>query len=379
MRIGIVTGEYPPMQGGIGAYTHILASHLKAQGSDVRIFSSTQTQTIDTQIPVENSTTTWNIGSLRAINRWATDNVIDILNLQFQTAAFGMSPWVQFLPRFTSKPVVTTFHDLRHPYLFPKAGALRDWVVMHLAKQSSGVIVTNHEDYQRLTDIRQKALIPIGSNIQQTLPDQFDAQSWRVKAGARAGDYVIAYFGLFNQTKGVETLLASLAQLRNNGVPVRLVMVGGGLGSSDPTNAAYLEKLNTQIQQLELNSFIHWTGYLENEAEVGAYLTAANVIALPFTDGASYRRGSLMAAIQYEGAIVTTEPVTTLPSFKHGKNMLLVKPSNEQALTESLLSVWQSPELREQLQQGAKALKQEFSWTSISQQTLAFFEQVRKR
>ncbi len=32
MRIGIVTGEYPPMQGGIGAYAQILAKEMLGDG-----------------------------------------------------------------------------------------------------------------------------------------------------------------------------------------------------------------------------------------------------------------------------------------------------------------------------------------------------------
>ncbi|MCA0452805.1 MAG: glycosyltransferase family 4 protein [Chloroflexi bacterium] len=379
MRIGIVTGEYPPMQGGIGAYSHILAQHLTAQGAEVFIFSSAQAHTTDEHIPVENTLSQWNFGSLQAINRWTREKSIDILNLQFQTAAFGMSPWIHFLPHFTTVPVVTTFHDLRFPYLFPKAGKLRDWIVMHLAQQSAGIIVTNQEDEQRLAHIQLKVLIPIGSNIQHTLPDHFDAESWRAKAGAKPDDYLIGYFGLFNQTKGLETLLSSIASLSRQNIPVRLVMIGGGLGSSDPTNASYLNNLKTQIQQLGIEILIHWTGYLENEAEVGAYLAASDVIALPFTDGASYRRGSLMAAIQYGCPIITTRPSMTIPNFRDGENMLLVAPSDKSALSDALLKLWRAPELRKQLQQGARQLRQDFDWSHISRATLEFFEHLRKR
>ena len=45
------------------------------------------------------------------------------MNIQYQTAAYGMSPFIHFLPdALRPIPVVTTFHDLRFPYLFPKAG-----------------------------------------------------------------------------------------------------------------------------------------------------------------------------------------------------------------------------------------------------------------
>jgi hypothetical protein len=40
MRIGIVTGEYPPMQGGISTQTRVLAEKLAGRGHDVFVFSS---------------------------------------------------------------------------------------------------------------------------------------------------------------------------------------------------------------------------------------------------------------------------------------------------------------------------------------------------
>jgi hypothetical protein len=70
-----------------------------------------------------------------------------------------------------------TFHDLRVPYLFPKAGPLRRWIVYHLARSAEGVIATNDEDFHRLlTEARPRrlALIPIGSNIPCAPPPGYD-------------------------------------------------------------------------------------------------------------------------------------------------------------------------------------------------------------
>ncbi len=379
MRVGIVTGEYPPMQGGIGAYTNILAHEMQRQGANISIFTDRRASNVDPNILIMNWMKSWGINSLSLINQWATEFKADIINIQFQTAAYDMSPWIHFLPRFTTIPVVTTFHDLRHPYLFPKAGGLRDKIVMDLAQKSAGVIVTNHEDYERLTQIEHKKLIPIGSNIRQPLPDDFEVEKWRAEVGANPNEFMIAYFGLFNQTKGLETLLDSLADLRRNRVPVRLVLVGGGLGSGDPTNEVYFETLKAQVQRLGLVAFIHATGYLEKESDVGAHLAASDVVALPFTDGASYRRGSLMAAIQYGCAIISTTPTVEIPSFKNNENMLLIPPNDKNALTAALDEVRQSPDLRLRLQLGASELSKQFDWTKITKETLGFFEQVRKR
>ena len=312
MRIGIVTGEFPPMRGGVGAYTSLLARHL-AERHDVHLFSRAGTHSHD-GLPVENTVTSWNFGSIRAIARWARANRLQVINLQFQTAAFDMSPWVHFLPDLVRRvPVVTTFHDLRFPYLFPKAGPLRDWIVMHLARTSAGVIVTNYEDEMRVHHLPRTILIPIASNILAPLPANYDANDWRQRTGANPSDLLVGYFGLFNRSKGIDTLLESIAHLRAGGVPARLVFIGGGAGSSDPTNATYATEIAEHIDRLKLADAVHQTGYLDDEAAVGCFLKACDIVALPFRDGASYRRGSLMAAIRYGCPVVTTTPHVEIP------------------------------------------------------------------
>lgn len=367
MRIGIVTGEYPPMQGGVGAFSHILAGELQQQGQAVYVFSSREARSSD-GIDVTNTADNWHLPTLQAVHRWAVEKHLDVVNLQFQTAAFAMSPWIHFLPEALGKtPLVTTFHDLRHPYLFPKAGRLRDWIVMKLARGSDGVIVTNQEDQARLKHLPKVCLIPIGSNILQRMPANFDAEIWRTKAGAKTGDFLLAYFGLFNRTKGLEILLHSMAKLRTAGIPLRLVMIGG-VGTSDPTNAAYADEIQQLIDKLGLQDYIYQAGYLD-EAAVGAFLTASDAVVLPFLDGASYRRGSLMAAIRYHTAILTTTPQVHIPAFQHRENMLLVKAGDQAALESAIQQLYESPQLRQRLREGAGRLAGEFEWPKIARET----------
>jgi glycosyltransferase involved in cell wall biosynthesis len=374
MRVGIVTGEYPPMRGGVGAYAQILARELIRQGQDIFIFSGASVQSSD--IPLTHSVQNWSFKSLCAIDQWAKNEHLDLINLQFQTAAYGMSPWIHFLPDVVrSIPIVTTFHDLRFPYLFPKAGRLRDWIVMHLARRSAGVIVTNHEDAEKISALPCVKLIPIGSNILTTLPSDFDPIPWRKKAGAHEDDFLIAYFGLLNRSKGIEILLESLSALKASGIPARLVMIGDTIGTSDPTNAAYAAEVLNQIQRLKLESLIHHTGFIDDLA-VGSYLKVSDVVVLPFVDGTSYRRGSLMAAIQYGCAIVTTTPQVNIPTFKHEENMLLIPPADTAALTQTLQKLYHSPETRTHLQSGASQLAANFDWSHIAADTINFFESV---
>lgn len=369
MRIGLITGEYPPLQGGIGAYTDILSKCLHQQGHNVFVLSNNRTEQQLPEIPLSNSIEKWRWDTNRMINQWSNELQLDIVNLQFQTASFDMSPWIHFMPQMVDIPFVTTFHDLRFPYLFPKAGFLRDWIVMHLAKSSEGVIVTNHEDLQRISNLRS-TMIPIGSNI--TLRDAVDSDFWRQKINLTQDDFVVAHFGFVNHSKGIDTLLEAIAQL--NEPTIKLLMIGGRTGASDPTNIAYSQSIDSLITELNLEEQVIWTGYVADH-DVSAYLQVADSVILPFRDGVSFRRGSLMAAIEQSCAIITTKPTLNIPEFT-SDNMLLIESDNPAKLADAILSLKQSPEKRVELQQNVATLRQRFDWNVIAKDTVSFFEQV---
>lgn len=371
MQIGIISGEYPPMQGGIGAFSQILARQMVALGHHVYIFSSREAQNRDKGILLTNQVDSWNLAAMRMIGTWARDLGLDIVNLQFQTAAFGMSAWIHFLPGYiTTAPMITTFHDLRHPYLFPKAGALRDWIVMRLANHSDGVIVTNHEDFARLQNRPAITMIPIGSNISS---EPHAARA--LDADTQRDGIQILHFGFINRTKGIETLLYALEHLRESGIKGYLTMLGGRVGASDPTNAGYVQQIENLISKLGLSEAIHWTDYLV-DAEVSRFLNSADIVVLPFRDGASYRRGSLMAAIHHGCAIITTIPQLPIAAFQSEENMLLVPPNDPVALAQGIMRIHSDAALALRLREGALTLSAAFDWSEITAETLRFYETV---
>ncbi len=375
MRIGIVSGEYPPMVGGVGACSQILARRLQDCGHELQLFSDSRARSAD--IPLSGTASSWNLRTMSAIRGWARQQRLDIVNLQFQTAAFSMSPWIHFLPRFLgSLPLVTTFHDLRVPWLFPKAGILRQQAVWWLARHSAAVICTNHEDCSSLQGrVQSCRMVPIGSNIPDAQPQGFNRGSWRKKAGLDEDDVLLTWFGLVNHSKGLELLLNSLAGMCAKGVAVRLVLIGGETGDSDRSNVVAQGKLEQLLARPVLKDHVEHTGFLP-EAQVSAWLRAGDLVVLPYLDGASFRRGSLMAAICHGCAILTTTPGVGIPEFVHGENLWLVPAGDEVALEDGLKHLVSSPAVRKKLGAGARRLAARFDWQAIARDYVACFEQV---
>src|SRR5438132_1142704 len=80
-------------------------------------------------------------------------------------------------------PVAVTFHDLRPPYLFPKAGPLRDLSVRLMARAAHGVLCTEAADLRRLGGGRGRVHVPLGSNVECRPPPGYGPRAWRRARG----------------------------------------------------------------------------------------------------------------------------------------------------------------------------------------------------
>jgi glycosyltransferase involved in cell wall biosynthesis len=329
----------------------------------------------------------------------ARQHHLDVLNIQYQAAAYDLHPAINFFParlkytppllRSRDRPAIAvTFHDLKVPYLFPKAGRLRDWVVTALARHADAAIVTNHADELTLTarHVGRVARIPIGSNITPVLPDddpccpppavradasegQYGRDAWRAARGMTPDHFVLGFFGFFNARKGIETLIRALAHLDD---AYRLLFIGGTVGSSDATNRAYAERMSALIDQLNLTERVLYTGYVP-AAEVSAAFAATDLCVLPYADGISFHHGTLMAALAHARPIVSTRPPLALPELVHGENVWLVPPNDPERLAAAITTLTQAPEHRQRLARGAATLATEFTWERIAARTAALF------
>lgn len=381
------------MEGGVGAFTCEIARELAALDHDVHIFTSraarpetttyrisSLSQPIDlTFALVYPFVRNWRWSALAQVVDWTIRQRLDLVNIQYQAAAYNMrSPAVNLLPwrlRGVAKTVVT-FHDLRVPYLFPKAGRLRETAVHVMAKHANGVIVTNHADYQTLQGLGMEGdrlrQIPIGSNIATYTPGAHEIAAVRTELGLTPADYLLGYFGFVNESKGADILIQALADV---GKQTHLVFIGGQTGSSDATNQRFLDQLQGQITALGLSKRIHWTGFMPDQL-VSTYLHAADMMVMPYRDGVSLRRGTLMAVLAHGRPLITTEPITPTPELIHGEHAWLVAPDEVDALISAIQMLQAEPWLRQRLGSGATEVADLFTWDKIARETAVFYAKL---
>ncbi len=398
MRVLLIAGEYPPMEGGVGDYTRLLAEALAAQGTpaapiEVHVLTSARAEMNDDRTaPVVRHALmrAWGFRPLYAtVARLQRDLAPEIIHIQYQAACYGLHPAINLLPRWlrltarahtgvrphSSAACVTTFHDLLTPYLFPKAGGVRWRSVLAMARGSHASIVTNVQDEQRLEaagGVPLLARIPIGSNVPCVLPDGYDRGAWRRRWGVPDDALLLCYFGFLNASKGGDELIEALERVVRAGIDAHLLFVGGAVGASDATNSAYWSQVQGSIAARGLAERVHTSGFLLPE-EVSASLCCADLCVLPYRDGASFRRGSLLAALEHGLAIVSTTPQVEVPELRDGENTLLTAPNDAAALSAAILRLAGDAPLRARLGAGARALSRRFGWEQIAARTLEVY------
>lgn len=385
MKILFVTGEFPPMQGGVGDYTREIGLALHDLGCKVHVATSMQAGPLDS-LTVHPVVERWNWRCWGTLLDLVRCHQPDVVHVQYQAAAYAMHPAINFWPwrvrRLGSgRPrTAVTFHDLKVPYLFPKAGPLRRRVVNELARRSDAAITTNREDLKNLQRAlgSPPALIPIGSNIAPRLPAGYDRDAWRARWGAGPDDLLLCFFGFINDRKGVDTLLHAqhlLVSDPQSAAKPLLLFIGGQTGASDPTNVAYLAQIQDLVADLGLRDHVRWTGYVPDK-EVSASFMAADLCVLPFRDGVSFLHGTFHAALAHGVPILTTRPRVPLPELVDGENVCFVPPESAPDLAQAITDLAAQPGRRRTLGAGAQALARQFRWDRIAADTLALYRSL---
>ncbi|MCY3710362.1 MAG: glycosyltransferase family 4 protein [Caldilineaceae bacterium] len=376
-----VSGEYPPMVGGVGRFTAELASALQAQGAQIAVLTDRQVmaaaETDAVRVLPERRSWGWRI--LSDIPACARAAGADWVHVQFQTAAYGMHPAINALPYFLRRQGLRsawTYHDLRVPYLFPKAGArLRNWVTRLPLRAADAVVVTNQSDWESVQGQVQRGQlhrIPIGNDIKSRRFSAEERIQRRVARGYGSGQLVLGYFGFLNASKGGLTLIETLAALAGEGRDGHLLMIGERVGASDETNFRYLQRVEASIAEHGLENRVQWTGH-QSDAEVAADFNTIDVLVMPYEDGMSMRRSTLTAALANGCAIVTTHPQDPTPELRADSDLLLVPPRDPAAIAAAVRRIAEDPRLAENLRTNARKAARQFSWEVIAARHLEMY------
>lgn len=192
-------------------------------------------------------------------------------------------------------------------------------------------------------------LMPVGS----PLPDaRARRTATRAALGASDPALIIALYGSSHASRMIDQCAAAVTGIISAGcAPIVL-----NLGSAAPA-----------LGPLPAGARVIRPGSLA-PMELAAHLAAADVALLPFIDGASTRRTTLVSALQQETCVLTTHGHLTDLELAHGASAILTPAGDSDAFVQAAINLASNQELRiRTAMQGRRLFETRFSWPVIAE------------
>lgn len=332
MKIILLTGSYPPDICGVADYTEQLYESLRKEGLGVSIFTGKR----------------WGLSRAARINRELSLMDADLYHMQYPATGYGWKLGPQFLSLL--RPFVMTIHECS------QAHPLRQLSLLPFTVRARKIIFTNEFEQRYAHRLapwikKRSTLIPIGNNVPL------------VSGIAKGTDKAVTYFGLIRPQKGLEQIieLGRFCKARANGLTVRII------GTVLPGNEEYFERLRDEARNLPIAWCLGLTGQSLSQA-----LAETAVAYLPFPDGASERRSSLIAMLSNGAATITTYGSHT-PRDLSNAVLFADSPTRAVELAENL---YYDSNAREEQQRASIKHAVKYSWVNIAHEHLALYLQL---
>jgi glycosyltransferase involved in cell wall biosynthesis len=354
MNVLFVTGAYPPVKCGVGAYTQRLACAL-ADLNDIRV-------TVLTDVRAIGATEQHGVEILPVIRGWRLIELIriakvvkkiapDLVHVQYPTQGYSgnMPRLMPLLMRLLGMHCVQTWHE-------PILGRSGLWLLIGL-----DVLITVREELMSsLPKFTQKALsntklswIPAAS-ILPTVSLCDDERSRLRQQYVSDDKKLLVYYGFVALLKGIEVLLEIVVKTNTK------LMMACDL---DPMNDYHRSLLN-RISAMGIASRVVVLGFLENE-ELANLLAIADAVVLPFKYGAQDCNTSIDGAAAQGTFVLTTSLVHS--GYKKCKNIYYAKPGN---VDEMVASIEKFAGCR------SLSIQSTSKWRDIAKQHLSIYKQV---
>ena len=321
----MITGSPDKGRCGIHDYTWTLKQALRAQAIDAEMLDHRD----------------WSVTGTMRLAKSLRNIAPDVVHMQYPMIVGwrSLGPHATgFISRF---PQVLTLHEFSSFDRFRRA-SLRAFTISAVK-----IVLTTEFEKDRFVryfpgSAAKVTVIPIGSNIPFT--------EARERSKSRR---TIIYFGQIKPLKGLEEFIELVEQAAIHGRAWNFQVIGAPVTwASD-----YLQQMKARVAHHQVEWILD-----RGDDEVSELLARADAAYLPYPDGVSERRGSLIAALGNGVPVVTTrgecEPLDI-------KDVVLFASDPTQA-EQRLATLFTQPSLELQLRKAATAYVEQFAWNRIA-------------
>jgi hypothetical protein len=372
----IITGEYPPQQGGVSDYTRIVANGLASAGDSVVVWAPPLTggesrpdpsqlpggatdDPLDPGIEVRRLPDRFGARSLRllsaALNHTSQPHH---LLVQYVPHAFGWKaanvPFCLWLRSRRRDSVWVMFHEVSYPF-DRRAGLTLN--VLAAVNRVMAALVGGAAERAFVSIPAWRAFVaavtsadtpvtwlPVPSGIAVV---KAPAEIASIRARYAAGHQLVGHFGTYGGL--ITPLLRGCLSRLIDASDCSVLLLGRGSDAACREMVAGAPRFAGRV---------HGTGVLP-AAELSRHIGACDVMLQPYPDGISSRRTSAMVALSHGLPIVTTSGALTEPLWQSSQAVVLVPAGDLDALAAATAALLADPGRRAALAREAGAMYDE--------------------
>jgi len=270
-----------------------------------------------------------------------------------------------------NKPVVATLHTVPHA---PSPGQRR--VLLSLIQASAASVVMSRSAAALLA--RVYGIDPAGLDVVPHGVPQLpllEPDTVKPRLGMKVAPMILS-FGLLGPGKGYESVIEAMPAVIEADPAAYYVILGAThpelLRSEGET---YRNKLRALTQALGVADRVLFVDRFVSRAELGTWLTAADIFVTPYPNPDQIVSGTLAYAMSAGKAIVSTRYSYAMELLESGRGMLAASNSAS-ALAESLTEVLLDRELRRRIGRSAYEFSRTMVWPAVGARYRRIFDRV---
>jgi len=370
----LLTPRVPPNKNGVGDYTYHLGKEL-AKNCPVRIVTTRgeREERGGDAFHVLPVVPGWNLTGTARLSAVLEQLRPRFVNVQWVPHLWGKRGLNFALPlrllwlRWKGYRVVTTVHEPYVPFDSCRhvvAGACQRLALWLVILASAKVAVTTQawtEMFRRFFPWKRDDIfwLPVGSNIPSAPVSPAERERFHTGAGLDGAGLVAAVVNPLGAGKMVDLIYQAWDAIRRRHQNAKLVMLG-----------CRLDEMRARLPRAAGADGGVYTGYLD-PAEMARWLSCVDLILVPFVDGVSARRTSVITAMEHGVPVVTTRGRLTERELFDGGPLVLADVDDRDGFVEACLELAADEGGRAELREAGRRFYQiHFSWTTIAQQLL---------
>jgi len=363
MKIVQTPVRFYPFTGGVENYVYYMSKELVKLGHEVTVICANEPSSKKYEI-VDGI----NIKRLSYIAKIANTNITlgfpfalsnedcDIVHTHIPTP--WSADWSSIISKIRGKPLVVTYHNdiigsgiADHIANFYNKTALKS-----LLNNADKIIITqpNYVKYSlHLEKYEDKIeVIPNGVDVDKFKPINIEKQKNTL--------FFLSLLDEFHEYKGLKYLLKALILVKNVIPDVKLIVGGKG------TLLEYYRKI---VIDYNLNDNVEFHGFIAEE-KIVEYYNSSTIFVLPSISSKQEGFGIVvLEAMACHTPVISTEIVGVANDVKKSKSGIIIPPKDVDKLSEAIINLLQSNNLKIMGFNGRKLVKDKYTWSGIADKT----------